>query len=167
MLINDFDGALKTAEEAFWNAYLASCDVLPIAPFVRVSIAGNPQIADRLLQLYLDGKKTAGSGLVKDYEMAGDRLPEIGDFWIVLDSTHNPRCIVQTVAVQTHRFKDVPEAIALAEGEGSDENGDMLQYWRDEHRIFFAPFLKQLGIDELDEAKIITEFFEVVFPGPK
>ena len=118
---------------------------------------GNKQIADGLVALYLTGKKSAGSGLVKDYDVAGDPLPRVGDYWIVLDSSEQPRCIVKTIKVEIHTFDAVTEEIALAEGEGDLSLG----YWRDAHRRFFTPLLTSFDITDLSKALVVTEFFEI------
>ncbi len=111
------------------------------------------------MKLYLDGKKTAGSGLVKDYEMAGDDLPKVDNHWIILDANEKPRCIVKTTRVEFHRFDQVPLEVALAEGEGDLS----LEYWKKSHREFFTPYLEGLGLSDLESAQIVTEFYDLVF----
>jgi 5-formyltetrahydrofolate cyclo-ligase len=96
-------------------------------PRITAAMPGNEAIADELVELYLAGKKTAGSGLVKDYETAGDPLPKVGDQWTILDSRRRPRATAKTVRVEIHRFRDVPVEIAIAEGEGDLS----LDYWRE------------------------------------
>lgn len=120
---------------------------------------GNKQIADSLVSLYLSGKKSAGSGLVKDYEIEGDPLPQIGNFWIILNSNEEPVCIVKTVRIEIQKFENVSPEIAKAEGEGDLS----LAYWREAHRAFFVPLLPRLGIEDLNSALVVTEFFEIVY----
>ena len=48
---------------------------------------------------------------------------------------------------------------AIAEGEGDLS----LKYWRMAHLEFFKPFLKGLGINDINKEKVVTEFFEVVY----
>ena len=61
--------------------------------------------------------------------------------------------------MEINRFKDVPQSIADAEGEGDRT----LAHWRKVHSELYAPHLKQWRIDNLDEAEVITEHFELVF----
>jgi uncharacterized protein YhfF len=152
---------LDTATQSFWDSYLDTLegDFDFSESRIEASIAGNKEIADELLSLYLKGKKTAGSGLVKDYELSGDRLPKVGNFWIILDSKEEPKCIVKTVRVEFNRFDQVPEEVAKAEGEGDLS----LDYWYEGHRNFFQLFLKEWGIDDLDKEMLVTEFYEVVY----
>jgi uncharacterized protein YhfF len=152
---------LETTTQSFWDSYLDTLteDFDFSENRIEASIAGNHEIADELLSLYLSGKKTAGSGLVKDYELSGDPLPKVGNFWIILDSKDQPKCIVKTVRVEFNRFDQVPEEVAKAEGEGDLS----LEYWYEGHRNFFQPFLNEWGIDNLDEEMVVTEFYEVVY----
>lgn len=152
---------LNPQELAYWNRYLAT---LPEAQrkkeyAVEANIAGNLEIADQLLALYLKGKKTAASSLLQDYLTVGDPLPEPGRYWIVLDSKLEPRCIVKTLRTETHKFRDIPEYVAKGEGEGDLS----LAYWRKAHIWFFTPFLKEWGVEDLEEADVIVEFFELVY----
>jgi uncharacterized protein YhfF len=152
---------LKEAEHEFLQEYFATLDPedVPEEVTVRAGKAGNAALAEELLELYLTKKKWAASGLAQDYILAGDPLPSVEDYWIVLDTQEVPRCILRTSAVEMHLFKDVPANIAEAEGEGDLS----LEYWRKAHRDFFTPYLEGLGIEDLETAQVITEFFELVY----
>ena len=152
---------MKEEIKNYWNSYLDSIpeEDRPIHPHVEVSIAGNLEICDTLLGLYLERKKSAGSGLVKDYELAEDELPIVGNFWIVLNSNEEAKCILKTTRVVKNKFKDITEEIATAEGEGDLT----IAYWKNAHREFFEPFLKDWKINDLDSEEVVTEFYEVVY----
>ncbi len=156
--------ALEPNEQAYWESYLQTLnnENKPLTAQVTAGYAGNPEITDKLLALYFTGKKTAGSSLVEDFKTAGDPLPVVGNFWIYLDSSGKPRCILKTVLVVTHLFKDVPLEIALAEGEGNLT----LEHWKRVHTDLFTPLLQQWGVRDLNEATVITEFFEIVYRWP-
>jgi uncharacterized protein YhfF len=141
---------------AFWDDFVRRAGIRNSSSIVvTASIPGDKSLANDLVAAYLNGTKTAGSGLVKSYEVAGDPLPKIGNYWIILDSDERPRCIGKTIRVEINPFLKVSEEIALAEGDGSLEN------WRKVHREFFGAYLAQLGIEDLDQALVVTEFFEV------
>lgn len=154
--------SLKLNEQMFWDEYLLTLpeSQRPENPFVEASYAGNQKITDELIQLYLTGKKTAGSSLVEDFKHAGDPLPKAGNYWIILDSSGQPKCLVKTLKTVVHKFKDVPEDIAIAEGEGDLS----LSYWRSVHSQLYTPYLQKWGIDDIEDATVITEFFEVLAP---
>ncbi|MDO5682314.1 MAG: ASCH domain-containing protein [Propionibacteriaceae bacterium] len=111
-------------------------------------MSGRSDIADRLIDLYLTGKKIAGSGLVEDYSAAGDPLPKIGDHWIALGSNGTPQCILRTVVVETHLFKDIPDRIAIAEGEGDLS----ISFWKRAHAERYQPQLSRWGITDIEQA---------------
>ncbi len=150
---------MNKQELEFWNSYLETTSAQPVDPKITVGIAGNRDIADELLNLYLSGKKTAGSGLVKDYEQAGDPLPKVGDYWLILNSNNKPRCLVKIRRVEFYQFDQIPVSVAVAEGEGDLS----LDYWKKAHVEFFTPFLEELSILNLDKETIVTEFYEVVY----
>jgi uncharacterized protein YhfF len=153
---------LKPLERAFWNDYLArlSAGDRPRKPFVEAAFAGGREGTDALIRLYREGKKTAGSGLVKDYKTAGDPLPKVGNYWIILDSRERPQFIVKTLRTEINMFGKIPKSVARAEGEGDLS----ISYWKEAHRAFFSPFLSKWGIADIDEAEVITEHFEIVHP---
>ena len=153
--------SLNEDQSLYWQKYLAQSRFKDHEDIVvSASMPGDGAIADGLVALYLNGKKRAGTGLVKDYEQGGDPLPEVGNFWIVLDSSGKPRCILRTVKVIKQSFDCVREDIAAAEGEGDLS----VEYWQQAHRLFFSPQLAKLGIKDLDPEEVITEFFELVYP---
>lgn len=133
---------------AFWRGYLDRLHV-------SASYAGNADLTDSLIALYLTGRKTAGSSVVQDFLSCGDRLPSVGDFWIVLDREERPRLLLRTVSIERHMFMDVPASVALAEGEGDSS----LTFWREEHRRLYVPHLEKWGLARIEDAEIITEHF--------
>ena len=153
--------ALKINEKNFWNAYLESLapDERPESPFVQADFAGTLEITDELLGLYLEGKKFAGSSLKEEFLVCNDPLPQIGNYWIVLNSRCEPKCILKTIKITDNKFKHVPKEVAEAEGEGDLS----LNYWQQAHRAFYKPFLKEWGVENLDEATVITEYFKMVY----
>lgn len=150
---------LKPSEAKVWQTF---CDSVGSANtlsdcFVEASYAGNRESTDALLGLYLAGKKFAGSSLTQDFITAGDPLPKVGNHWIILDSNDDPRCIVKTIDIETYKFKDVPARVALAEGEGDRS----IDHWKHSHALFFASSLEKWGLTEINEAEVVTEYFEV------
>lgn len=152
---------LKDSEKSYWHRYLDTIEESkrPERPFITSSFAGNKDCTDELLGLYLSGKKTAGSSLAEDFLAAGDPLPKVGNFWILLNSRNQPSCILRTINVLTYKFKDVPEQIALLEAEGDLS----LEYWRKSHTELYSPFLKSWGINDIEDSTVITEIFEIVY----
>ncbi len=154
---------LKPSEKAFWENYLSNAlpTQKPENIFVEASQAGNIDITNDLIDLFLQGKKKAGSSLKADFLSENIALPKVNNYWIVLNDKLEPKCILKTINVVENKFKDVPIEIAIAEGEGDLS----LEYWRKVHRSFFIPFLDEWGVQNLDNAIVITEYFELVYSG--
>ncbi len=119
----------------------------------QFSFGDNPAMADELLNLVLNGIKTATCSALQEYEAEGKPLPKIGDQSIVLDSQGKSRCVIEVVSVKLKRFCDVDADFAYKEGEGDKS----LQYWQQEHKAFFERW------DMFDpEMKLVCEEFKVV-----
>ena len=99
---------------------------------ISFSFGDSPELADALLALVLAGNKTATCGALRDYGADGEPMPEIGRRDIVLDGAGRPAAIIETTDLIQHRFDDVPEAFALAEGEGDYAE------WRAGHVAYFT-----------------------------
>jgi uncharacterized protein YhfF len=145
----------------FWNHYLEITPHLKNLQDLHVEAnpAGNFAITDELIALYLKGKKYAGSSLVEDFVTAGDPLPKVGNYWIVLGSDQSPKLILKTIKVEINKFGKLPERIAIAEGEGDLS----LNYWHQVHTELYSPYLEKWNVKDINEAHVITEFFEIVY----
>jgi len=157
--------SLKPHEHAYWQLYLQTLpdEQRRMQMNVSAGYAGTLETTDTLLELYLAGKKVAGSSLLEDFLAAGDPLPKVGNRWIYLNGRNQPCCILKTEKIVTHKFKDVPAEIAIAEGEGDLS----LSYWKRIHSELYAPFLRSWGVKNIDEATVITEFFSIAYQGLK
>lgn len=112
----------------------------------------NPALADELLGLLLQGKKTSTTTWP---------IPEtlhwgVGDLSVILDGRGDPRAIIRTTSFVRCRFGDVAEDFALAEGEGDYEQ------WREGHIRYFKRVEGGKGFSE--EVEVLCEWFEVVYP---
>lgn len=110
------------------------------------------EMADRLLEVVLSGKKTATTGWPADPNVTPNMLS------IVLDGRGQPRAILRIVKVELLPFLEVPAAHAAAEGEGDLS----LDWWRTEHRRFFLR--QEAERPFTDDENVQCETFEVVWP---
>ena len=99
---------------------------------ISFSFGDSPELADELLALVLAGKKTATCGALREYGADGEPMPAIGRRDVVLDGAWRPAAIIETTELTRHRFDDVSEAFALAEGEGDYAE------WRAGHIAYFT-----------------------------
>ncbi|MFE7408091.1 ASCH domain-containing protein [Isoptericola sp. NPDC057559] len=125
------------------------------------SFGDSPGLADELLALVLQGRKTAAASLVVEFEDVGDPVPAPGDLSIVLDGRGEPRALIRTVRVEIVPFAEVTAEHAHLEGEGDRT----LESWRTEHERAWRDALASLG-RELDPSMLVVcERFTVLFPA--
>lgn len=151
---------LKSTELAYWQKFVSSTGEPNLNnAVVTAGYAGTPEITDGLLALYLNGKKTAGSSPVEDFLVTGDRMPQVGDYWIFLNSKGEPSLILKTEKTVLNKFENIPAEIAIAEGEGDLS----VAYWKKVHGELYAPYLEKWGVKDIGELTILTEYFKIVF----
>lgn len=73
-------------------------------------------LRDQLVAAYLDGTKTAGSSLLREFHVEGIALPVVGDREVVVDSDARPVAVLAVTRVEQSRLADVALEVALAEG---------------------------------------------------
>lgn len=150
--------------EQYWQEYLATLpDDAPThtATYVAEPFGDNPALADELVALVLEGKKTATCSALWEWEAEGNQTPQPGAFWVVLDGRGAPLCITETVEVTQRRYDEVDADFAHAEGEGDRS----LAYWRDAHRRFFSRTLSAIGKEFATDMPLVCERFRVVYRG--
>lgn len=158
---------------AFWEVARVRAGVVRVGVVTGPGVAGSmtppawsfgdtPQLADALLDLVLDGTKTATSAALVEYTHADEPLPVRGDLSIVLDGEGRPGALIRTTAVATVPLAEVDEAHAEAEGEGDRS----LQTWRRDHEAYWAAVLTPLGERVTPDLAVVTERFELLYPRP-
>ena len=120
-------------------------------------------LRDRLVAAVLDGSKTSTTGLLQDYEIAGDPLPVVGHRAVVPDSTGRPVAVIEVTEVRVVRVGDVDVDHARDEGEGDDS----VASWRAGHERFWhgADYRGWLGDPDFtvsDDTPAVLERFRVV-----
>lgn len=113
-----------------------------------------PEMADRLLDLVLDGTKTATASLASDYEAEGEPLPEPGTLGILTDGEGVPRALIATTEVRVVPFAEVDDEHARLEGEGDGS----LASWRSDHARFFG-----IAADAAPGPDVVLERFAVLY----
>ncbi len=115
-------------------------------------------MADWLADLVVEGKKTATCSSFPIYKIEGEPLPQVGEYSIVLDGQEEPVAIIKEISVEVMPFNEIPEAFALAEGEGDYED------WYTGHVEFFTSYLAKFNI-QFDETMLtVCEQFKKVYP---
>jgi uncharacterized protein YhfF len=115
------------------------------------SHCASAMLAQDMLLLVLEGRKTATCVPLAKLKESGESMPEPGKRDVVFDGKGVPACMVETVSVTTCRFDEVTEEFARAEGEPS------LDAWRISHSRHFA---RNGGFTPA--MKLVCEQFKVV-----
>lgn len=118
----------------------------------------SPEMADKLLQLVLDGKKTATCGALCDYEYCNDPIPKEGTFEIILDGKGKAACKIENTQVRIINYNNVNAEFAAAEGEGDLS----LSNWREMHETFFKRTLPNIKKEFVKDMPLVCVNFKVV-----
>ncbi len=149
--------------EAYWQTYLQSLSAEKAAVHTQIPEAwgfgDGGELADELGALVVAGTKTATCSLLWEYEVLGDRVPQVGDLSIILDGNKNPLCIIETTEINIRPYNEVDADFAYEEG----EDDRTLASWRIAHWKFFSRTCKVIG-KELDESMpLVCERFKIVW----
>lgn len=120
-------------------------------------------LRDTLVAAVLDGSKTSTTGLLIDYEHAGDPLPEVGQRSAVVDSAGRPVAVIELTGVRVVPLSQVDLAHAVDEGEGDTT----VAGWRTNHEGFWhgAEIRAELGDPTFtvdDSTPVILQRFRLV-----
>ena len=89
-----------------------------------------PELADELLALVLEGRKTATCWSAAE----GLKGAVVGKPWAVKDGAGVIRCVLETTELTQRRFCDMDADFAYAEG----EDDRTLESWRRAHQNYFT-----------------------------
>ena len=143
----------------FWNEFLTKTNRDKDTKYIECfHFEITEKWANELLRLVLIGQKRATSSSLLGYELAGDKVPQIGDLSIVTDWEGVPKCVIETTNVTIIPFKDITFDICKREGE--DDN---LESWRKSHISFFTSEGKELGYTFTEDMPVIFEDFKMVY----
>ena len=120
--------------------------------FEIFSFGDSPEMADELLKLVLEGKKTATVSVYPEDEAK----PQIGDLSLVLDGRGEPACVIKTVYLQTVPFRDLTWEMVRLEGED-----DSFEEWVTGNRRYWTRDAERRGYVFDDSTPVCFERFEV------
>lgn len=150
--------------QEFWCGFCASDPgVDPMAPYQVWHFGNNPELADRLCALVLEGTKTGTAALVWEAEADRDTAPVADGYSVVTDFAGAPRCVIRTTEIRVLEFDEVDAGFAFDEGEGDRS----LDHWRQVHWDYFTKRCVELGKIADLKMPVICERFELLFPKSK
>jgi len=143
----------------FWHEFLVSANLNDSTKYIECfHFDLTEELANKLLDLVLEGKKNATASSLHYFTKTGGRLPQVGDYSIVTDWDGNPRCVIKTTAVTILPFNELTFDICKREGED-----DTLESWQEGHRHFFTKEGKAEGYEFSETMPVVFEDFTVVF----
>lgn len=146
---------------AFWSASRAALGPgAPEQPPPSWSFGDSPELADELLALVMDGRKTATCDSVWAYEAAGEPLPQPGDLSIVLDGRGAPACVIETTEVRVMPMNEVDAQFAYDEG----EDDRTWESWYAAHERYFRRTLPAIGREFDPAMPLVLERFRRCYP---
>ena len=145
--------------EGFWQEFCEVSGVNPNTHYEAWSFGNTSDMANRLLQLVLDGTKQATSSLVWEYENDSDPLPTLDIYDLVFDADEKPKAVLQRVAIRVLPFNEVDAQFAFDEGEGDRS----LEYWRRVHWDFFSGVCEDIGRTPEKTMPICCVKFKLVY----
>ncbi|MGF1448974.1 MAG: ASCH domain-containing protein [Opitutales bacterium] len=151
---------MNEACRQYWSAFLratgrshAETPDPPVDDF-----GDNPDLADYLVGLVLEGKKTASCGLLVEYEQENQPLPKVGDVSLFVNGAREPVCVAEVTEVFVKPFREIDAAFAYDEGEDDRTYAS----WRREHVKYFTRTLQAIGL-VFDEGMLtVCERFKVL-----
>ncbi|KQX11292.1 RNA-binding protein [Streptomyces sp. Root431] len=120
-------------------------------------------LRDRLVSAVLAGEKTATTGLLMEYEVEKEDLPEAGERSALIDSDGREVAVVEITEVHVLPLGEADLALALGEGEGYRSVAE----WRAGYESFWhsGEMREALGDPEFvvdDGTMLVVEWFKVV-----
>ena len=142
--------------QKFWDDFVETDPELAYLSKVNPdpwSFGNTESMADKLLKLVLDGKKTATCSLLRAYQGFEAEIPQVGVYSVLCDGRDKPKCIVLHTETFLCPFNEVSEQFAFEEGEGDRSYA----HWQKVQRSFFSEYgnFKETEI-------LICERFKVV-----
>ena len=83
--------------KTFWNNFIQENPQLKYLEDSKIdawSFGNTPEMADELVKLVMEGKKTATCSLLRAYQGYEDEIPRVGVYSLICDGREKPMCIV-------------------------------------------------------------------------
>uniref|UniRef100_A0AAU2VBX6 ASCH domain-containing protein n=1 Tax=Streptomyces sp. NBC_00003 TaxID=2903608 RepID=A0AAU2VBX6_9ACTN len=132
-------------------------------PLPEFPLAFPGPLRDQLVSAVLSGSKTSTTGLLADYEYAGDPLPYVGERSRIIDSAGEAVAVIEVTDVRVLPLAEVDLQHVIDEGEGDES----VAGWRANHEKFWRSpeMLETLGDPSFrvtDETLVIATRFRLV-----
>ncbi|GIH76050.1 ASCH domain-containing protein [Planobispora longispora] len=134
-----------------------------LASLPKAEFAFPGPLRDALVAAILDGRKTATTGLIAEYEHEGEPLPKVGERSVVVDSADRPAAVIEVTGVRVVALGEVDTAHAVDEGEGCTT----VAQWRAAHEKFWRSQEMRSALGDAtftvdDTTPVVLERFRVI-----
>jgi uncharacterized protein YhfF len=141
------------------RTWLASgSDPLTGLPLKCWPFGDGPEMSAELLDLVLQGRKTATADLLWHYEDAGEPPPRPGQLSVVTTWDGEPRALIETTAAPVVPYDRVTAEFARAEGEGDLS----LEHWRRVHWDYYTRQLAGTPREPTPDMPVVCERFRLL-----
>ena len=150
----------KHSVKALWSSFLEKNPEnknkeVPISFY----FCDNKKDADECAKLVVQGIKRATATSLWWFEKNNEKLPEIGDQYIVTDWNGNAKAVVETTKIEQISYNKITSEFAKIEGEGDKS----LEYWKRVHKDYYTREMKPFN-EQFDENMIIVcEQFKTIY----
>jgi len=143
-----------------WGDYLDKHleDAFHEAP-KTIHFCDNEEDANTCVRLVKQGVKKATADSLLGLQYREERLPKIGDYYVVTDWEGEAQCIIKTTKVRLKPYFSIDEEFARLEGEGDKS----LEYWKKVHWDYYTRELEPYGRVPRDSMIIVCQEFEKIF----
>ncbi|WP_418500225.1 ASCH domain-containing protein [Flagellimonas sp.] len=124
-----------------------------------IHFCDNEKDADTCVDLVCKEIKRATSHSLKGIQLRSEKLPKIGDFYVVTDWNGNAKCIIRTTSVKLVPYFAIREEHARLEGEGDKS----LSHWKKIHWDHYTRELAKFGTQPTESMIVVFETFEMLY----
>lgn len=144
----------------FWETFLEETGTPETTVLNSYTYFGNSEEESvNVLEQLMRGEKTAVGHCVSAYITMRQRMPQRGDYVMVMDYYGNPCCILRTADVTIEPMNQIPEDLRKAEyPELSGEE------WMDLKQREFGDLARRFGFHYHPELPLLMETVELVYP---
>ena len=142
----------------FWIKFCNEKKLSEDIKYEAWSFGNTKEMADELAELVNCKIKTATTSAYELYE-AGEHIPQVGEYNIILNSLGEPVCITQTKVVYIMPYNLITPEHAWHESEGDRS----YRYWKEVHDRFFCEEYKSVGKNFYEQAPMLCEVFEKIY----
>jgi uncharacterized protein YhfF len=151
---------MATPAETMWNNFVTENNIEGGSYQTRwFGPQDQPDEINRLNELILSGKKRSTAKPLAYYSAEQEAVPQVGDYFILLNGDMKPIAIIKTVVSELIPFLRVSGEHAYNEGEGDLSIED----WRTRTLAKFTKLMQKYDAVFTEDKPVVTEVFEVVY----